>query len=99
MPVKRRISKVRNVKITAQAVELYRRAKAGEDVVLELHRVLNLRPWHPFVFQVEPDAYPEPDGDFHTSLTWQQSKPFIAAIRRQLEAALAAAERTPHDVV
>jgi hypothetical protein len=60
---------------------------------LSLHRLLGLRPWHPSVFSVDSAEYPGPVvGDLRPGMTWQQSRPFIAAIRRELEAALAEAE-------
>jgi hypothetical protein len=88
------ISRQSRLRITPEMVDLYRRGLA-----LELHRALGLRPWHPSPFDIKSDDFPEPEGDFHTSMSWRESEPHIAAIRRQLEAALAAAERTPHDVV
>jgi hypothetical protein len=35
--------------------------------------------------------YPAPIGEFRTNMTWREAKPFIAQIRRELEAALAEA--------
>jgi hypothetical protein len=83
------ISRQSRLRITPEMVDLYRRGLA-----LELHRALGLRPWHPSPFDIELDDFPEPEGNFDPAMTWRESEPHIAAIRRRLEEALAEAERT-----
>jgi hypothetical protein len=76
VPGTRRIplARAHHAQVTARAVHLYRlglRMRQGaavrgdwrfSDLVLALHRELNLRPWHPSVFDLDPHDTPADDG-------------------------------------
>jgi hypothetical protein len=83
MPVKRRLSKGRAHRITAEAVEAY---KAGD--YLGLHRALELRPWEvsPLPLSVTPlgcDQDERPD-DSPWNDSWEQAQ----ELQRALEEAV-----------
>jgi hypothetical protein len=71
MPKRR--AKLTHSAITQTAVDLYKLGvkmqgqganldnnEEFQEISLALHRALNLRPWHPFVFDVKIDDIPDP---------------------------------------
>ena len=84
MPVKRRNAKVRQHRITAQAVEAFR---AGD--FMALHNALDLAPYEPSplpqsveALGVDPDNPPREDGT-----AWASAWPKVVALQRELQAA------------
>jgi hypothetical protein len=77
MPIKRRVAKARDHRLTAAAVEAYR----NRDT-LGLHRELGLRPWE--VSPLDVDG-PEPPA-WANSGPWLDSWPKAWALRAELEA-------------
>jgi hypothetical protein len=75
MPVKRRIAKVRNNRITPEAMEAFH---AGD--ALALHRALQLRPWQPSPLDVD-GPIPPADAGMCFSDAWAT----IWELRQQLE--------------
>ena len=78
MPIKRRVAKVRDHRLTAAAVEAYRNRDS-----LALHRALGLKPWE--VSPLDADG-PEPPADPHRG-PWLDSWPKAWALAVELEAA------------
>ena len=77
MPIKRRVAKVRNDRITPEAIAAFR---AGDE--LALHRALNLRPWQPSPIVVDG---PNPPAD--AGLCFAGAWATIWALRQELDKA------------
>src|SRR5262245_26920613 len=76
--------------VGGQALRLYAKGLAlmrqGEDYSAEekeLHRLLNLRPWQPTVFQVELRGTPQPTPGGANNEYWK-SYPAVQTLRREL---------------
>ena len=54
MPIKRRVSKLSNYRITQEAVDAFRRGETAE-----LSRLLGIRPWQPSPLEVYEPEPPE----------------------------------------
>jgi len=76
MPVKRRLHKVREHRITPAAISAF---NAGDECAL--HDLLGLAPWHPSPLEV--DDGPAPDGLHAYAEFW----PLAQRLRRELIAA------------
>jgi hypothetical protein len=78
MPLKRRLPKGREHRITPEAVVAF---VAGDDMAL--HRALGLRPWERSPLDVDDGPCPDWGGD-QWRASWEQAQ----ELRRQLEKAL-----------
>lgn len=76
MPVKRRQAKVKDHRITADAIEAFR---AGDAVALD--RALGIRPWEVSPMDADTDDPPEWAG----GSAWAQSWPVARELRLELE--------------
>lgn len=80
MPVKRRIMKTREYRITPEAIEAFR---AGD--CRALHRALGLRPWQPSPLPHSVTGLGVHRGDPPEEKTeWSQSWPAIQELQRAL---------------
>lgn len=78
MPVKRRVAKLSEHRITPEAVAAFRRGDW-----MELHRLLGLRPWHPSPL----DAYdPDPPAWAGPGDAWREFWPLARDLRAKLSA-------------
>lgn len=80
MPVKRRLSKVRDHRITEEAIEAF---EAGD--YLRLHAALGLRPWEPSPLPLSVTPLGVHQDEPPTGLTgWATSYPKAQELQRQL---------------
>lgn len=76
MPIKRRLNKCREYRVTREAVEAFH---AGDAVTL--HRALGLKPWQPS--PLEADTPNPPDW---ASGPWAEAWPIAHELRGKMEA-------------